>query len=826
MSLIHWLKLDEASGGGAYLLDSVGTAHGTPTGTTSVPGLFDRARAFAANTDRISCAVASDLNFGTLPFTWAAWVKFPSSASTLYRMLGGMQNGGQYSFLSYVHPSTSGFPNQLQMSLYGTPASLALKTPFTMIDGGLHHVVLTRDGANAVLYIDAAVAASSSACPTTLNDVTGVSFNIGNVSDSNQGFIDGWIDNVQFWNTALTASEVNDLYYKSASSLNIANQVPPASATDVARDTNIQASLVATGSNIVLTSVRLWVKGTLAYDGSTDTFQHPYDGPSSARTGTPAQYNFTVDPDVDFPYDDTVSVRLYGQDDAANTVDQTWSFDVTKDVTAPALDNRNPAPSAINVRWNTNVYLEIYETETLVDRSTIKVYVQGTLAFSAGAFQPGFTGTVLPADATASRYYVTVNPDTNFPFSTPISVRVVARNTSTPYEELDTTYSFTTEASSLSLTDRDPAPSETGVSTTKSPVVALQDTTYNIVPGTVNIYVDGHLAYDGTAFQPGYNGPGSQRTGTPAKYTYTIDPTTNFAFAHTVSIRVVGQNDDGQPLDQTYSFTTKDAVYVDKGTGGRVFHVDTTVAMPVAGVGLVYLRDPTTPYIGSLQPPSGQIAIEARLIPALNTSLAYLLSGAEMSLGYNHRGLSFWTYVAKGQTNTFVHERLVGLRPSVDNYLALRHVFGDRTSTALIANGTQVVGRWYGTFPAQVAGTGAIMAFANVGGGVVRVTSNGHGMATGTWVRIYGTTNYNDVFQIANALTNTFDITATWAGDDGAGTWDKTNNDHNLAGWTKPAFAVHDYDVALGRDDVLVMFGMNSVAKTVANLIAYAKGRL
>ncbi len=65
----------------------------------------------------------------------------------------------------------------------------------------------------------------------------------------------------------------------------------------------------------------------------------------------------------------------------------------------------------------------------------------------------------------------------------------------------------------------------------------------------------------------------------------------------------------------------------------------------------------------------------------------------------------------------------------------------------------------------------AITAFADAGGGQVTVTSNGHLLSTGAYISITGTTNYNGLFQIANAQTNTFEITDTFAGDDATGTW-------------------------------------------------------
>ncbi len=67
--------------------------------------------------------------------------------------------------------------------------------------------------------------------------------------------------------------------------------------------------------------------------------------------------------------------------------------------------------------------------------------------------------------------------------------------------------------------------------------------------------------------------------------------------------------------------------------------------------------------------------------------------------------------------------------------------------------------------------TGSITVFADGGGGQVTVTSVAHGLTTGDEVVISGTTNYNGTFIIANTLTDTFEITATWVSDDATGTW-------------------------------------------------------
>lgn len=71
---------------------------------------------------------------------------------------------------------------------------------------------------------------------------------------------------------------------------------------------------------------------------------------------------------------------------------------------------------------------------------------------------------------------------------------------------------------------------------------------------------------------------------------------------------------------------------------------------------------------------------------------------------------------------------------------------------------------------------GSITAFAYAGGVQVTVTSSAHGLQDNESVTISGTTNYNGPFTVTNVTTNTFEITATWSGDDATGQWVANNN--------------------------------------------------
>lgn len=73
----------------------------------------------------------------------------------------------------------------------------------------------------------------------------------------------------------------------------------------------------------------------------------------------------------------------------------------------------------------------------------------------------------------------------------------------------------------------------------------------------------------------------------------------------------------------------------------------------------------------------------------------------------------------------------------------------------------------------DVGDTGAITVYADATGGKVWVTSAGHGMSAGDMISITGSTNYNALEELVTVHTDSFTVTATWAGDDGASTWIK-----------------------------------------------------
>lgn len=81
---------------------------------------------------------------------------------------------------------------------------------------------------------------------------------------------------------------------------------------------------------------------------------------------------------------------------------------------------------------------------------------------------------------------------------------------------------------------------------------------------TVEIYIEGTIAYDGDGggFQPGYDGPSSNILVVPGGIRYIIDPTTDFTSEQVVDVRAVATSaaPATHSVDYTYSFTIEDVV--------------------------------------------------------------------------------------------------------------------------------------------------------------------------------------------------------------------------------------------------------------------------
>lgn len=85
--------------------------------------------------------------------------------------------------------------------------------------------------------------------------------------------------------------------------------------------------------------------------------------------------------------------------------------------------------------------------------------------------------------------------------------------------------------------------------------------------------------------------------------------------------------------------------------------------------------------------------------------------------------------------------------------------------------------------------TGAITAYADYDStveGTTLVTDAAHGLSTGDWTTISGSTSYNGLWQVVVVSSDTFYIRTPFIADDGASTWVEgdTSQEGTASGWT------------------------------------------
>lgn len=219
-NLISYWKFDESSGNAS---DSVGGNNlVNNNGVVYNAGLINNgADMSGGNTRYMSIADASQagLEPSSGSFSFQVWWKINSNPgadqgqSYLHKFGGG---GNRSYSLNHDTYNYSGRTNHLTFSVYDvTGAFTTIEAGFTPTNGAWHHFVCVADSVNDLLlvylngslYMSVAWTGSgtfNSSAPFQVSDST------------NQGWVDGQIDEAGFWDRALTSAEVTELYNSGA----------------------------------------------------------------------------------------------------------------------------------------------------------------------------------------------------------------------------------------------------------------------------------------------------------------------------------------------------------------------------------------------------------------------------------------------------------------------------------------------------------------------------------------------------------------------------------------------------------------------------------
>jgi hypothetical protein len=330
------------------------------------------------------------------------------------------------------------------------------------------------------------------------------------------------------------------------------NEDPADLDTGVLKDKILTFDLLDLESAINLATVNISVEGSIAYQGSTDTFTAPYNGGGSGKSaivGPPGGYNFTIQKTSNWTSSTNVEVRVVAEDAIGNPMDVTYNFDI-EDWAGPIISANTPTGSGISK--TTSIYFEA-DDEALgsgVDSATLAVDVDGANAIIGGVFQSGFSGTITPDGS--GGYDVTINKTGDYPSYGSIAVDVSVDDNDGNTGVLS--WSFDVEDYlGPHVIPLSPTSGQTEVDIASNIRVRITDE-QEVVLNTVRIEVDQgggfELVFDGSTppyFIPGWDGPSSALTGSSTDRTIEVDKVGSFPTNQLITVKVIADDPDANP---------------------------------------------------------------------------------------------------------------------------------------------------------------------------------------------------------------------------------------------------------------------------------------
>lgn len=216
---VSWWKFDEASGSTASDSGTLG-APGTLSGAASfVSGISGNAVSIPGGAlDFVSMGLILPGTGGN--FSLQAWVKTTSTATSSTVVVGRHDTGYYNGYMLRTNADLAGYGVASKASFYQSndPAN-TVQGDDTVTDGSWHHLVATYVAGGAVtLYVDGAVDGVLAATGILSNPAA---FMVGGVTAAGTlvNAFDGLVDEVQYYDYELSASQVQFLHRNPGSAI-------------------------------------------------------------------------------------------------------------------------------------------------------------------------------------------------------------------------------------------------------------------------------------------------------------------------------------------------------------------------------------------------------------------------------------------------------------------------------------------------------------------------------------------------------------------------------------------------------------------------------
>ena len=172
---------------------------------------------FDGANDYIDVSDKFDFIHNTKIFSISVWVKMDSYNTNVSSViLGNNYTGSQIGFQYWIDNRQDSNPNRtetLKFNLWDGTNSSALLEDNVVSDNNWHNYVVVGDGTTLKYYKDGTQLTDTDSLPASTSSTAFANLRLGaNTISTPSSYLDGKLDEVAIWNTALTSTQVSEIY--------------------------------------------------------------------------------------------------------------------------------------------------------------------------------------------------------------------------------------------------------------------------------------------------------------------------------------------------------------------------------------------------------------------------------------------------------------------------------------------------------------------------------------------------------------------------------------------------------------------------------------
>ena len=321
--------------------------------------------------------------------------------------------------------------------------------------------------------------------------------------------------------------------------------------------------------------------------------------------------------------------------------------DLSPDISAPTLQNLSPFAGETEVAVDTNILLDIIDTGTALDEASIKITVNGTVAWENDVQQAGFVVTKTPV---TNGFRYEVNPDVDLPYQPVNTVEVYAEDDAPLPNVLDTSYTFDTDDTTFpTITNRIPAPTTIDVVESINISMSFNDVGSAVPQSSINVTVGGQQAILNGVPQSGFQGPFTTITANGSNgFDVVIDPESDLPSLANIIVYAECKDLADNLTTTTWDFTTVDylgpvVTPVDPAAGETDVARDATITLQISDEDQV---DDSTILVEVDRGGGFELAFEYNVAPTERFKTGYKGAGSQVT-----EALGIYTVVIDPETD-------------------------------------------------------------------------------------------------------------------------------------------------------------------------------